>query len=67
MAGVEGTNFDDTFWTEANPAFVPEDEGGSSMETSSLLTKKLVIAEKHDTARNNMVRLLLKHMALELM
>ena len=65
-SGVEATNFDDMIWTEANPDFVPEDEGGRSMEISLLLTKKPVIAEKHGTARNNMVHLFLKHMELEL-
>ena len=63
---VEGKYFDNIFWTEANPAYALEDERGSSMEISSLLPKSPVIAEKYDTARSNMVRLLLKHMAFEL-
>ena len=33
FSGVERTNFDDMFWTKAKLAFVPEEEGGSSIET----------------------------------
>ena len=33
-SGAQRTNFEEMFWTEAIPAFVPEDEGGSSIESS---------------------------------
>ena len=57
-SGVKATIFDESmelkniFWTEENRAFVPEDEGGSLIETPPLLAKEPVINEMDKTVIN---------------